>query len=70
MGSFCYYSGHGEVHSSGRDWTFSVFLNWSPEDGKNFPKVQPLLCLVMWGFPKIRSSFLGVPVLRIVVHLG
>ena len=24
----------------------------------------------MWGFPKIRGTFLGVPIIRTIVYLG
>ena len=24
----------------------------------------------MWGFPKIRDTFLGVPIIRTIVYLG
>ena len=26
--------------------------------------------MVIWGFPKIRGTFLGVPIIRIIVFLG
>ena len=25
---------------------------------------------IMWGFPKIRGAFLGVPIIRIIVYWG
>ena len=29
-----------------------------------------LFCVITWGFPKIRGTFLGVPIIRIVVFGG
>ena len=36
--------------------------------GKNDP--QGLLCRSIWGFPKIRGTFWGVPIIRIILYWG
>ena len=37
---------------------------WQPQDGPLARGFE------IWGFPKIRATFLGVPIIRIIVYWG
>ena len=36
----------------------------------NYNKVGGIFAKAIWGFPKIRGAFLGVPIIRTVIYLG
>ena len=43
-------------------------LRKEPESGRSWPLIRNLCGI--WGFPKIRGTILGVPIIRTIVFWG
>ena len=46
--------------------TLSIKIVYGPK----FLQVNACIYIYIWGFPKIRGTFLGIPIIRIIVYLG
>ena len=49
---------------------FNMLGNCQVLAGWMLPPLDGSCCKTMWGFPKIRGSFLGVPMIRIITFWG